>query len=137
MRFEMRPAKWTDEARETLAKCSEPDITTQGGLASVADLEADGQLFECEIDGEIVGNYVLRVIRRSNGTELQVVAAAGRAPGVDLSALGMAAIFEQARTIGADAVALHTRRMGLVKKLARAGFMVDGFILRRRVAPCH
>ncbi len=131
--IQIRPGEFDAEARDALARCLKRDTT--GGLASVDEVVAGGMLFEIVRGADVVCRYVLRPIEREHGTEVQIVAAAGGAKGLDVTALGMAAILKQAE--GAAAVSLHTRSLGLVRKLARQGFTVDGFILRKRLAPCH
>lgn len=71
--------------------------------------------------------YALRVA----GSELWIQAAGGSAA-VDLTRFGLAAIESQAKgrfkTVG-----FQTRRRGLVAKAIKAGYEIDGYILRKKI----
>ena len=62
---------------------------------------------------------------RRSGAEMWATAAAGRWRGVDLVRTMLPFIEEQARQAGAIRVCVATKRRGLLRKLARAGY-VDG-----------
>lgn len=66
---------------------------------------------------------------KAAGSELWIQAGGGSAS-VDLTALGLAAIERQAAG-GFKSVGFQTRRRGLVKKAMRAGYQIDGYILRK------
>ncbi|MDO9011331.1 MAG: hypothetical protein Q7U78_05925 [Gallionella sp.] len=67
---------------------------------------------------------------KAAGSELWVQAAGGSGA-VDLSAFGLAVIEQQAAAAGLGSVGFQTRRRGLVRKAARAGYQVDGYIMRK------
>ncbi|OGT05253.1 MAG: hypothetical protein A2Z65_13620 [Gallionellales bacterium RIFCSPLOWO2_02_58_13] len=69
---------------------------------------------------------------RAAGSELWIQAGGGKAS-VDLTALGLAAIERQAQG-GFRSVGFQTRRRGLVKKAMRAGYQIDGYIMRKVVS---
>ncbi len=136
MHLQLRRGEFDQEARDALARAAAFDTT--GGLVTLEELLAAGALFELVDDGGGVRvRYVLRQVEHAHGAEVIVTAAASdpRA-GFDATRIGMAAIMAQAQAAGASTVAVHTRRNGLLRKLARLGFSLDGFILRKRVRPC-
>lgn len=104
---------------------------TMGGLVDLADLIQGAECFEVVQDGQPVMHYALKSKTHRYGSEVAVVAAVGDLHGVDLVGSIMPYICRQ--SAAADAVVLHTKRRGLVKKLAAQGFQIDGFILRKRI----
>ncbi len=127
----LRRAEWSPEALDALRPAERAD--TSGGLQRVEDWARQGELFEIDIDDVTVMRYVLTVRQHSGGREGIIIAAAGRAPGVDLTEAAIPLIESTFAQAGCAVVALCTRRMGLVKKLARLGYRVDGVILRKRI----
>lgn len=125
----VQPAVADGEAREALLACIRHD--TSGGLVGVDELLRGGQLFEMVHGDDVLMRYVLTVQQHEHGREGIIVAAAGSAPGHDLTAAGLAAI--ELQLAECDAVACLTRRRGLVKKLAAHGFGIDGFVMRKRL----
>lgn len=66
------------------------------------------------------------------GRELWIQAAGGAGPD-DLTALGFGAIERQASAGGFESVGFQTRRRGLVRKAEKLGYVVDGWILRKKI----
>lgn len=129
----------TDEAHDNLAHLLAPKFDTSGGLADVRDLLRDCAVFEVSRGAELVGHYALRVDARAHGNEGVIVGAIGRDPAGD----GMRPYLTQgllrtmeAQFTDARAITIYTRRMPLVRALARQGYTCDGFIMRKRV-PVH
>jgi hypothetical protein len=77
------------------------------------------------------GHPVLVVAIKRDADTVFVLAAAGRLPGVDLTAQIMPVI---ERLPGADVVRLQTARPGLVRKLERQGFRSTVVIMEKRRA---
>lgn len=107
------------------------DTDTTGGLETVDHVVTGCECFEVQLAGVPVLHYALQVQQRPNGVEVVIAAAAGDAPGVNLVESVMPAIEKQAS--GADMLTVHTRRKGLVAKLAAQGFELAGFIMRKRL----
>jgi hypothetical protein len=127
-------AEWNESALEALAPALRYD--TEAGLRTLAEICHGAVLFEGSSQGEVIARYALRVDAYSAGTEAFIVAAAGTAiPGIDLTKRGIADA--EARLIDCSTLALHTRRLGLVRKLTRLGFALDGFILRKKLKRDH
>ncbi|MGQ0750604.1 MAG: hypothetical protein ACT4PS_08725 [Betaproteobacteria bacterium] len=124
-----RPGEFDEEARAAFEAAAHFD--TGGGLVTIDELAARGVLIEMEEGGEVVCRYLLTVEQHAHGLEAVILAAAGHAPGRDLTRAGIRDI--EARISGCASIATYTRRPGLVRKLARGGFRVDGFILRKRL----
>jgi hypothetical protein len=103
-----------------------------GGLASAADQLDGAQCFAVFCGGDLVGHYALGVREYEGGPEVVIVAARGRMPTADLIASLLPTIEQQCQ--GAKALTVHTKRRGLVAKLAGYGFRLDGFILHKRLA---
>lgn len=128
--IEHRP-QLTDEARAAFARCLAPKSDTTGGLQSVDDLVRGALLFDLTRAGEPIGHYALAVHDWTYGREGVIVAAAGQG-GEAFSLRALPAL--ESQFLDARAIKVHTRRLGLVQRLARQGYQVDGFILRKRIA---
>jgi hypothetical protein len=75
-------------------------------------------------------NPVAGLLMRRRGSEIYVVAAAGRA-NIDLS-VAMHEIINQYKSDEITAVSFTTKRRGLVKKAQKLGYKIDGYILRKQ-----
>lgn len=108
-----------------LAGCEDLDPR---GLTSTADLEAMAQRGQCfEISGDQVSAvYVLSV--RNGVCWVDALKGCGS---VDLVELVDGVLMAQAA--GLDAIALQTKRPGLVKKLQRHGYRVTGWVMRKEL----
>lgn len=107
-------------------------LDTTGGLASLEEVTAGAECFRVlDADGAPVLHYALAENPHARGSEVVIVAAAGSMTGVDLVRTVLPYIERQAS--GAAAVCVHTRRRGLVAKMAAQGYQIDGFILRKKL----
>jgi hypothetical protein len=125
----VRAASWTEQNEamicRALATATLEDIKFQ--------VEHGAQLFEVVSEaGEVLCAFVLRVDRLACRTVGVIVAAGGGAAGVDLTAVIVPHI-ERHMFVGVDAIAVHTERAGLIKKLSRQGYKVAEIILEKEV----
>lgn len=118
--------------RAMLARAIERGDTT-GGAASVDDMAGGGQVYEVQQGGRQVAAYALSVADHAHARVVWVTAAAGTAPGVDLTAELLEQIYAQARSVHASQVAITTKRRGMLRKLRAQGFEVTGITLRKRI----
>lgn len=109
-----------------------PKTDTAAGLASAAEQLAGAQCFAVYAGADLVGHYALGVREYAGGPEVLIIAARGRLKAADLVASLLPTIEQQSQ--GARALTVHTKRRGLVAKLAGHGFRLDGFILRKGLA---
>lgn len=129
MRLEIRPAGgWSalneSYIRRALATASIGDIKRQ--------VEQGAQLFEVlDEAGDCVAAFVLRVDHLECRSVGVVVAAGGGLAGADLTATLMPHI--ERMFYGCDAIAIHTERPGLLRKLARQGYRTAEIILEKEV----
>ncbi len=65
------------------------------------------------------------------GTEMVILATAGRVPGGDLIATVLPVLEVMARAAGAGSIRFHTERDGLVKKMASHGYGFSEVIMRK------
>lgn len=105
-------------------KVCEPDLRQGDQLPEVI---AGSRCFLLRVDGRDVFAWAVSRV----GDELWIDAAAGKAPGYDLTAAGLAIV--EAQAAGLETVGFLTRRPGLLKKAQRLGYQVDGWILRKRI----
>lgn len=129
----MQPGVLDDEAREAFAGILAPGIDTGGGLQSVDDLLAGCHLFEWQRGGAVVARHALAVREYAHGAEGVIVAAVGRSPVPFAQAIAVV----ESQFADVRAVAVHTRRLGMVRQLARCGYGVDAFILRKKINRGH
>lgn len=107
---------------------------TCGGLASAAEQLSASQCYAVkDSDGGEVGYYAVQTNKHKAGDEVVLVAGVGTFQGTDLTLSIVPFVAEQAAQSGAKALTVHTRRRGMVKKLALLGFECEGFILRKRL----
>jgi hypothetical protein len=125
----VRAASWCPLTEAYIAQA-----VISGGLDDIKRQTANGaQLFAVEAEnGAVVAAFVLRVDRYACRTVGVVVAAGGALPGIDLTASIMPHI-ERHMFVGVDAIAVHTERRGLVRKLEGQGYKVSEIILEKEV----
>lgn len=124
----VRAGTWTPTTEAYIARA-----LISGGLDDIKrQCENGAQLFQVEEGGAVVAAFVLRVDRYASRTVGVVVAAGGACDGVDLTESIMPHI-ERNMFVGVDAVAVHTERRGLVRKLDRQGYRVAEIILEKEV----
>lgn len=100
-------------------------------LAASDDVQGVG--LSAVLDGCIffmLSDHLAYALKRV-GNELWIQAAGGNSP-LDLTAIALEQIEAQAVGIYTS-IGFQTRRRGLVKKAMRAGFVVDGYILRKKI----
>lgn len=107
---------------------------TTAGAASLADLCAGAQGFELRQGGQRQLAYAVKVAQHKAHRVAWIMAAAGHAPGVDLTATVLPAIEYQARELECSQVAITTIRPGLIRKLKARGYTVTGVTLRKNIA---
>lgn len=125
----LRAGALDDEARDAFAAVLAPGVDVTGGLQSVDDILSGCELFEWDRGGDIVARHALISRNYAHGAEGIIVAAVGRAPVPFVHSLAVM----ESQFIDVRAVRVHTRRMGMVKQLARCGYSVEGFILRKKI----
>lgn len=127
----VQPGRLDDAARLAYAKAFDSRRDTTGGLGSMNSCFTDAEMFDVVHDGVTIARYALKTVRRENGVEVFVVAAAGHLAGVDLvAALGP---YIEQQCAGADRLTINTRRRGLVKKMMRQGWTLDSFVMRKKI----
>jgi len=129
----IEPGQLDDAARGAYAKAFDARRDTTGGLGDMEACLRRGTLFDVKVGGETVARYALEFVQCDQGAEVFITAAAGNLPGADLVATLVPYIAEQAAKAGADAVTINTRRRGLVRKLQRAGWTLDAYVMRRKL----
>lgn len=122
-----------EAARAAYAAAYSARCDTAGGLGSMDAGMLGAQLFEVVVSGAVVARYALRLDQHTNGVEMVVVAAAGGASGLDLTASIVPTIERQGQGAGADRVTLRTRRPGLVKKLKKQGWVLDAYCMGKPI----
>ena len=130
----MAVAPWCDEAARLFAGTlrRSPCFTVDDYRREIEE-NPDARLLRVSHGDALVGYVALRLVRRGGGVEGEIMAAAGRLPGIDLTAAIvpiLESMFEGVRAFRVD-----TARRGLVKKLARMGYSVTHCTLRK-VVPC-
>jgi len=105
---------------------AQTDKTDPDRRHDVAALFAGGQFWKVEEGGAIVG----AMLTHSHGDELWVDIAVGRAP-EDLVALMAAHLDSQGA--GFRSIGFQTARRGLVRKIARHGYEIEAYILRKKL----
>lgn len=125
-------APWSDVAENFLAKIDHDcpvsfyKSEVKSGCACLLNVKTD--------NGDIVAVVVTRVDDTAEGREFVIVAAGGECAG-RLMTLDVLPVFEEhARAIGCACVRAHTRRNAVVSGFQRAGFSIDEYVLKKRVA---
>jgi len=130
----VRPVSLSLAALEAFERCLRPHVDATAGLCSIEDVCRGAQVYEIREAGTPIAWYAVRVDHYTGGDNAVIVAAAGRRPGVDLTAVTLAALERQfSRCAMLTAI---TRRPFLARKLVTFGFAPTGFVLRKRLQ-CH
>lgn len=124
------PAAFHDVA-ELLEPAHSPGCDTSGGMLTLEETCRNALCFRVEAGGEVVGAYALQILEHAAGPVAWIKAAGGRLPGGDLTASLLPAIEAQLALYGVRCMAIQTRRLGLVKKLARQGYFSSGVTMRK------
>lgn len=127
----VRTGQLDDAARAAYAKAFDVRRDTTGGLGGMESALQGAELFEVVLAGQVVARYALKTMHRARGSEVFIVAAAGGLPGVDLVDGMVPYIAQQCQ--GADRLTINTKRRGLVKKLARQGWTLDSYVMRKKL----
>lgn len=114
----LQPAQWGADAERLL-----PAALAGASLANVRDQVQSGRasLFHILQGDQVACAFVLRVDEREGVPEGVIVAAAGGVDGVDLVASCIPAI--ERLFIGVKRYRFHTARPGLLRKMARLGYV--------------
>lgn len=116
---------WCDEAAAVLsAAVSCPVVELQ------QQAEAGAVLFRVTKGGDLVGYYLLRVDRTSEGAEGVILAGAGK-DGLDLLIRIMPHIERQ--FVGCYGVRVHTERPGMARQLAKMGYRSGEIVMRKKL----
>lgn len=121
------------EAMPMLERAGTPRADTTGGTATIAELCQGGAAYGVKAGGRLVGAYCLKPVDHESARVLWVQAAGGHLPGRDLTAEVVPAMEVQAAQLGADQLAITTRRRALIGKLLDMGWSVSGVTLRKNL----
>lgn len=127
----VQPGTLDAAARAAYASAFAARCDTTGGLSSMEAALTGAQLFDVVVMGVTVARYALKQYHRAHGVEAYVVAAAGSLPGVDLIQTIEPEIVQRCQ--GADRLKLSTRRPGMVKKMMRQGWVIDSYVLGKKI----
>lgn len=127
------PARWCAEAERLLAASvlRAPCFTVEDYRRQVED-DPDCNLYRVAAGAELVGYVILRVVRQAGGAEGEILAAAGRLRGADLTRDVLPKLLGMFR--GVQGYRISTARTGLVKKLMAAGWRQTHATLRLEAA---
>lgn len=125
-----RAVAWDDAAAEHFAAVPMADGTIDD--LELLSVTGAGQVVAIETaEAERIASVLLQVQPGRDGTELCVVAAAGRRPGISLMASVLPAVEEIARAAGCVAVTAKSIRGGAVAAMRRLGFQISEVSLRK------
>jgi hypothetical protein len=127
----VQPVDWSPAALMALEACRSPKADASDGLVSILEICNAGQLYALHDGNRPIAWYVVQLEEHDHGTEATVLAAAGRAPGIDLTRAIYAAGLHQ--FAACDYLKIVTRRQAMVRKLAQLGFGLSGFVMRKRI----
>ncbi len=116
-----------------LGRMDVPRCDTSAGAVTSAQLCQEGFTFDVQSGGASVGAYNLQIEDAPGARVAWVTAFGGQLDGVDLTATVEPAIQAQARALGAQQIAMQTKRRGLIRKLQKLGYEVTGVTLRKRL----
>ena len=130
MSLRLSTVAWSDEAARVLESSTKWfPLATVTDYRMLVEGDPDARLYRCENDEGLVGFVILKIERFTGGCEGVIIAAAGRAPGVDL----VEQVLPQLESLfdGVKSYRVTTARAGLVKKLKRAGWLETHAVLRK------
>lgn len=127
----VQPGLLDDAARAAYAPAFAARCDTTGGLGSMEAALTGAHLFDVVVMGATVARYAIKQIQRAHGVEAYIVAAVGNLPGHDLVRTLEPEIVERCKAV--DRLKLSTRRPGLVKKMIRQGWVVDSYVLGKKI----
>ena len=124
-------ASWSEDAARMLsASCSKSAVSGPEDYRQLLERDPSAVLYRLDDgDGAAIGFFILRVEQFSGGSEGVILAAAARAPGVDLVELLLPA-FE--RLLGdVSSFRVTTFRPGLIRKLKNRGWTQTHVVMRK------
>jgi len=113
-----------------------PKVDTSDGLMGVSEVIGAGRAFEAHRDGVPVVLFVINKVDRTNGRELEIRAAVALGKGGQDVTDEVVSGVEAAFGWDCDAMTIYTRRVGLVRKLERAGYREAAKIMRKKIEKC-
>ncbi len=123
------PARWCHQAEQMLARSVlRAPCFSVADYRRMVDEDADCNLYQVKAGTELVGFVILRVVDQSGGAEGEILAAAGRLDGADLTRDVLPALLKMFK--GVKGYRITTARAGLVKKLAALGWSPTHTTLR-------
>jgi len=127
----IRAGQLDDAARAAYAAAFSARCDTTGGLGTMEAALTGAALFDVVVMGAVVARYAIKQFQRPHGVEAYVMAAAGGLPGVDLIQTLEPHIAQHCQA--ADRMKFSTRRRGLVKKMLRQGWVIDSYVLGKKI----
>ena len=125
-------AQWSDEAATFLARsCRKTPLVTPQDYRDLLAVDPRARLYRGVVGDRTVAYGILRVVHFSGGAEGEIVAVAGRLPGVDLVDAFLPAL--EAELPNVVCFRFTTARRGLVEKMRRHGYYVTHVTLRKLV----
>lgn len=134
--IDLREVEPDDKVVDAFARLREAGIDTTGGLQSVEEILSGCHVFALSIDDVDAIYYALRIADHAYGREGIIDGAAlanrtTRALGETQLQIVSAMIDRQFAAAGCASVSLWTRRRGMVREAARAGYRIDGYQMRK------
>jgi len=132
----LREVEANADVLQAFARLREARADMTGGLQSAADLISGCRVFALDVDGVAAVYYALRVVEHDYGREgvVDAIALANkttRGLGQTQLQTASAMIDLQFRNAGCASVSMVTRRRGMVREAARAGYEIEGFQMRK------
>lgn len=122
-----------EQARAALAPMvGNPKWDTSDGLIGVDGLLGGGVAFEVSDEGGPLAVLVVEQVRHENGTELEIRVARQIAANTDLTTQVLPEV-ERFFGVGCKSVSVWTRRPGLMRKLAKAGYGQAAVLMRKGI----
>lgn len=124
----LKPTAWNDDIAEHLERAlvcaTRDDMRYQ--------VENSGAQCYAICQGEdMVGAYMLRIDRTSQGPQGVIVAASGHVDGVELLDSVYPAIEKQLQDAGCGSIRVHTSRQGIAKMMGARGFNMAELVLTK------
>ncbi|MGB9107553.1 MAG: hypothetical protein WCC39_02590 [Telluria sp.] len=120
-----------EQARAALAPMvGNPKWDTSDGLYGVHGFLGGGVAYEVRDDGGPLAVLVVQQVKHENGTELEIRVARQLVANTDLTAHVLPEV-EKFFGVGCASVSVWTRRPGLVRKLAAAGYGQAAVMMRK------
>lgn len=122
-----------ERARAALAPMvGNPKWDTSDGLYGVDELLGGGVAYEVSDEGGPLAVLVVEQVKHDNGTELEIRVARQIAANTDLTTQVLPEV-ERYFGVGCNSVSVWTRRPGLMRKLAAAGYGQAAVLMRKEI----